>query len=202
MADSKSKAKDERSADEIRRDIAATRARLAAGVEGLVEEVHPATLKREATDRARDYVQGEFEQVKGQVKGEHGWRMDRIGVAGGALAAGIVGIIVLRAIVGRATGTTARRKLEKLQLSEAKRVRKEAKQRRKDDAKAAKKNAKLGKKNAKLGKKNAKLGKKNAKKYGKLDTDDSSVSNLAEKMLKQAAVLRAQAAAEREEGAA
>ena len=38
--------------------------------------------------------------------------------------------------------------------------------------------------------------------YGKLDTDDSSVSNLAEKMLKQAAVLRAQAAAEREEGAA
>ncbi|BDY02836.1 MAG: DUF3618 domain-containing protein [Cutibacterium avidum] len=188
MADSKSKAKDERSADEIRRDIAATRARLAAGVEGLVEEVHPATLKREATDRARDYVQGEFEQVKGQVKGEHGWRMDRIGVAGGALAAGIVGIIVLRAIVGRATGTTARRKLEKLQLSEAKRVRKEAKQRRKDDAKAAKKNAKLGK--------------KNAKKYGKLDTDDSSVSNLAEKMLKQAAVLRAQAAAEREEGAA
>ena len=129
MADSKSKAKDERSADEIRRDIAATRARLAAGVESLVEEVHPATLKREATDRARDYVQGEFEQVKGQ-----------------------------------------------------------AKQRRKDDAKAAKKNAKLGK--------------KNAKKYGKLDTDDSSVSNLAEKMLKQAAVLRAQAAAEREEGAA
>ena len=184
MADSKSKAKDERSADEIRRDIAATRARLAAGVESLVEEVHPATLKREATDRARDYVQGEFEQVKG----EHGWRMDRIGIAGGALAAGIVGIIVLRAIVGRATGTTARRKLEKLQLSEAKRVRKEAKQRRKDDAKAAKKNAKLGK--------------KNAKKYGKLDTDDSSVSNLAEKMLKQAAVLRAQAAAEREEGAA
>ena len=181
MADSKSKAKDERSADEIRRDIAATRARLAAGVESLVEEVHPATLKREATDRARDYVQGEFEQVKGQVKGEHGWRMDRIGIAGGALAAGIVGIIVLRAIVGRATGTTARRKLEKLQLSEAKRV-------RKDDAKAAKKNAKLGK--------------KNAKKYGKLDTDDSSVSNLAEKMLKQAAVLRAQAAAEREEGAA
>lgn len=188
MADSKSKAKDERSADEIRRDIAATRARLAAGVESLVEEVHPATLKREATDRARDYVQGEFEQVKGQVKGEHGWRMDRIGIAGGALAAGIVGIIVLRAIVGRATGTTARRKLEKLQLSEAKQVRKEAKQRRKDDAKAAKRNAKLGK--------------KNAKKYGKLDTDDSSVSNLAEKMLKQAAVLRAQAAAEREEGAA
>ena len=179
MADSKSKAKDERSADEIRRDIAATRARLAAGVESLVEEVHPATLKREATDRARDYVQGEFEQVKGQVKGEHGWRLDRIGIAGGALAAGIVGIIVLRAIV---------RKLEKLQLSEAKRVRKEAKQRRKDDAKAAKRNAKLGK--------------KNAKKYGKLDTDDSSVSNLAEKMLKQAAVLRAQAAAEREEGAA
>ena len=50
--------------------------------------------------------------------------------------------------------------------------------------------------------KNAKLGKKNAKKYGKLDTDDSSVSNLAEKMLKQAAVLRAQAAAERENSAA
>ena len=38
MADSKSKAKDERTADEIRRDIAATRARLAAGVENLVVE--------------------------------------------------------------------------------------------------------------------------------------------------------------------
>ena len=181
MADSKSKAKDERTADEIRRDIAATRARLAAGVENLVEEVHPATLKREASDRARDFVQGEFDQVKSQVKDENGWRVQRIAMAAGALAAGVVSIIVLRAIVGRATGATARRKLEKLQLSQAKRVRKE-------DAKAAKKNAKLGK--------------KNAKKYGKLDTDDSSVSNLAEKMLKQAAVLRAQAAAERENSAA
>ena len=187
MADSKSKAKDERTADEIRRDIAATRARLAAGVENLVEEVHPATLKREASDRARDFVQGEFDQVKSQVKDENGWRVQRIAMAAGVLAAG-VGIIVLRAIVGRATGATARRKLEKLQLSQAKRVRKDAKQRRKEDAKAAKKNAKLGK--------------KNAKKYGKLDTDDSSVSNLAEKMLKQAAVLRAQAAAERENSAA
>ena len=197
MADSKSKAKDERTADEIRRDIAATRARLAAGVENLVEEVHPATLKREASDRARDFVQGEFDQVKSQVKfdqvksqvkDENGWRVQRIAMAAGALAAGVVSIIVLRAIVGRATGATARRKLEKLQLSQAKRVRKDAKQRRKEDAKAAKKNAKLGK--------------KNAKKYGKLDTDDSSVSNLAEKMLKQAAVLRAQAAAERENSAA
>ena len=185
MADSKSKAKDERTADEIRRDIAAIRARLAAGVENLVEEVHPASLKREASDRARDFVQGEFDQVKGQIKDEHGWRVQRIAAAGGALAAGVISI-VLRAIVGRATGATARRKLEKLQLSEAKRVRKGAKQRRKDDAKAAKKNAKLGK--------------KNAKKYGKLNIDDSSVSNLAEKMLKQAAVLRAQAAAEREHG--
>ena len=181
MADSKSKAKDERTADEIRRDIAATRARLAAGVENLVEEVHPATLKREASDRARDFVQGEFDQVKSQVKDENGWRVQRIAMAAGALAAGVVSIIVLRAIVGRATGATARRKLEKLQLSQAK-------QRRKEDVKAAKKNAKLGK--------------KNAKKYGKLDTDDSSVSNLAEKMLKQAAVLRAQAAAERENSAA
>lgn len=184
MADSKSKAKDERTADEIRRDIAATRACLAAGVENLVEEVHPATLKREASDRARDFVQGEFDQVKD----ENGWRVQRIAMAAGVLAAGVVSIIVLRAIVGRATGATARRKLEKLQLSQAKRVRKDAKQRRKEDAKAAKKNAKLGK--------------KNAKKYGKLDTDDSSVSNLAEKMLKQAAVLRAQAAAERENSAA
>ena len=188
MADSKSKAKDERTADEIRRDIAATRARLAAGVENLVEEVHPATLKREASDRARDFVQGEFDQVKSQVKDENGWRVQRIAMAAGVLAAGVVSIIVLRAIVGRATGATARRKLEKLQLSQAKRVRKDAKQHRKEDAKAAKKNAKLGK--------------KNAKKYGKLDTDDSSVSNLAEKMLKQAAVLRAQAAAERENSAA
>lgn len=133
-------------------------------------------------------MQGEFDQVKSQVKDENGWRVQRIAMAAGALAAGVVSIIVLRAIVGRATGATARRKLEKLQLSQAKRVRKDAKQRRKEDAKAAKKNAKLGK--------------KNAKKYGKLDTDDSSVSNLAEKMLKQAAVLRAQAAAERENSAA
>lgn len=119
MADSKSKAKDERTADEIRRDIAATRARLAAGVENLVEEVHPATLKREASDRARDFVQGEFDQVKSQVKDENGWRVQRIAMAAGALAAGVVSIIVLRAIVGRATGATARRKLEKLQLSQA-----------------------------------------------------------------------------------
>ena len=98
MADSKSKAKDERTADEIRRDIAATRACLAAGVENLVEEVHPATLKREASDRARDFVQGEFDQVKSQVKDENGWRVQRIAMAAGVLAAGVVSIIVLRAI--------------------------------------------------------------------------------------------------------
>lgn len=188
MADSKAKVQDERSADQIRRDISATRSRLAAGVESLVEEVHPATLKREVTGRARDFAKGEYEQVKDQVKDSQGWRLDRIAIAGGALAAGIVGIIVLRAIVGRATGATTRRKLEKVQLAESKRIAKEAKERRKNDKKAAKRNAKLGK--------------KNAKKVGKLHTDDDAVSNLAERMLKQAAVLRAQAAEEREQGVA
>jgi hypothetical protein len=35
----------------------------------------------------RDFVQGEFDQVKSQVKDENGWRVQRIAMAAGALAA-------------------------------------------------------------------------------------------------------------------
>lgn len=186
MADSKKKPQDTRSADQIKRDIAAARARMSATIEDVVEEFHPATLKKEAVGEAKAFFKKEKEQVVGQVKGDDGWRLDRIGLVGGVVVGGALALVTLRAVVGRLTGATARRKLEKVQLSEAKRTAKRAKAQHKIDSKLARKNAKRGK--------------RNAKEVGSLSTDDSSISSLAEAMLRQAAVLRSQAEEERKQG--
>ena len=93
------KPKDTRTAEQIRADIAAERARLAANVEQLVEEVHPNTVKDRAVGQARAFAQAEFDSAKKTIKDEAGWRMDRL-VALSAAVLGVVGFLVtVRSII-------------------------------------------------------------------------------------------------------
>ncbi|WP_130865912.1 DUF3618 domain-containing protein [Acidipropionibacterium timonense] len=177
------KPKDTRTAEQIRRDLDAARSRVASTIEDATEQFHPKTLKNDAVNGAKAFAQTEFDQAKSQVKDDDGWRIDRIVIAGGALVAGIVALATLRAIVGRATGQTARRKLEKVQLAEARAAAKQAKALRKVEAKLVKRSRRKG-----------------GGALIDLAHDDAKVSGLAQAMLKQAATLRAEAASERAQG--
>ncbi len=160
-----SKVKGTRSVEEIRRDISVTRTRTAAFIEGLAEDYHPKAIKHRFVEDARTAAQDKYETVRdglvSQVKDDEGqWRVDRLKLAGAVSAAGAFGILVLRAIVGRLTGATARRKFQKSQAKAAKTASKTAKK----AARTAKKTAKTAKKDAR---KTAKAAKKQARRASK-----------------------------------
>lgn len=98
MADKKS---DPRSAAQIRADLAAARARMGANIEGLVTEVHPKAVVNRTVDDVKALATAELDNAKRQVKDEDGWRTDRLSVIGGAAAAVVVTVLVLRAVVRR-----------------------------------------------------------------------------------------------------
>lgn len=100
-ATKKKKPADNRTADQIRADIAARRARISANVEGFVEEVHPQALKEKAVDDAKAFASREFETAKQQIKDEAGWRIDRLVVFGGAALGVVTFLLTIRAIVNR-----------------------------------------------------------------------------------------------------
>ncbi|WP_257477620.1 DUF3618 domain-containing protein [Acidipropionibacterium jensenii] len=152
-----SKVKGTRSVEEIRRDISVTRTRTAAFIEGLAEDYHPKAIKHRFVEDARTAAQDKYETVRdglvSQVKDDEGqWRVDRLKLAGAVSAAGAFGILVLRAIVGRLTGATARRKFQKSQAKAAKTASKTAKKAARTAKKTAKKDAR---KTAKAAKKQA-----------------------------------------------
>lgn len=97
MADKK-KQKDNRSAQQIRADIAAARARMSANVEGLVTEVHPKAVKQRTVDDVKAFARAEAEHAKSQIKDEDGWRTDRLTLAGAVAGAALVAVLTLRAI--------------------------------------------------------------------------------------------------------
>lgn len=105
MADKKT---DPRSAQQIKADIAAARARMSANVEGLVTEVHPKAVKQRTVDDAKAFVMNEVDyaktQAKATVKDEDGWRTDRITLGSGAAAAALVALLTMRAIVRKISG--------------------------------------------------------------------------------------------------
>ncbi|MGA4508389.1 DUF3618 domain-containing protein [Propionibacteriaceae bacterium G1746] len=94
----KQKPKDTRSAEQIRRDIAAARARFSANVEQLVEEVHPTTVKDRAVGQARSFAQAEINSAKATIKDEAGWRLDRVLAVGAAVAGVVVLLLSVRAL--------------------------------------------------------------------------------------------------------
>lgn len=91
--------KDTRSKAQIEADINSARVRLAANLEGLIDEIHPQAIKKRKTDelkadlgRAKDFARGVADDAKSQFVGEDGKvRTDRVALVGGVL----VGVIVL-----------------------------------------------------------------------------------------------------------
>ncbi|HSN44697.1 MAG TPA: DUF3618 domain-containing protein [Propionibacteriaceae bacterium] len=96
--------KDNRSAAQIRADIAAARARMSANIEGLVTEVHPTAVKNRAVDNAKSFAAMEFANAKSQVKDEAGWRLDRLLTVGAAVAGSLAVLLVIRSLVDKSRG--------------------------------------------------------------------------------------------------
>lgn len=98
----------ERSAEQIRADLAAARSDFASGVQGMVSEVHPQTIKDETIGKVTgkvDDVKDVFTETIGtEVKtvrrffaDEQGVRWDNVGslIMGGGLVAGAIGAVAL-----------------------------------------------------------------------------------------------------------
>jgi anti-sigma factor RsiW len=88
---SDTKATAARTPEQIEADIAATRARLASTVDDLVERARP-----------RNVARRQVEQAKAQVFDENGrLRTEKVVAVGGAAAAVIAVLLVIRLLVGR-----------------------------------------------------------------------------------------------------
>ncbi|MDR1265614.1 MAG: DUF3618 domain-containing protein [Propionibacteriaceae bacterium] len=94
-----------RGADEIERDLAAARQRLADNIGSLIGEVHPKAVVHRTIDEAKESARQTahdvkakakegFERLKAEVKDEDGWRVDRLAAAGG-----VIGLLALVGLV-------------------------------------------------------------------------------------------------------
>lgn len=91
-----------RTREEIEADIAAARQRLAAGVEGLINQVHPKAIVANTVADARALAEDGFEQVKSQVVDERGnVRADRVALIGAAIGGAVTFMLIVRSILRR-----------------------------------------------------------------------------------------------------
>ena len=70
----------ERTPEQIRADIAASRHAMTVGIEGLVSEVHPTTLKNRAVDEAKQVVTDTKQMIYDTVDDTRTYFVDRGGV--------------------------------------------------------------------------------------------------------------------------
>lgn len=87
---------------QIEAEMEAARQRLAANLEGLINEVHPRAMVQRSIDDARTFAAGEFSQVKAQVIDSDGnLRLERVGLLAGAVAGSITFVLLIRSILNR-----------------------------------------------------------------------------------------------------
>ena len=81
----------DRDADQIQADLGATRDRLAAAVEALIDQVHPQRIKQRAGRRAPSAsCTSEIEKAKSLVFNARGdLRTERVGIVGGVVAGAV-----------------------------------------------------------------------------------------------------------------
>ena len=92
----------ERDADQIQADVGATRDRLAAAVETLVDRIHPQRIKQREINGAKHLAHDELENVKALIFTARGdLRTDRLAAVGGAVAGAVGLLLLLRALVRR-----------------------------------------------------------------------------------------------------
>ena len=91
-----------RTVPQIEADLGATRDRLTASVEALIDQVHPNRIKQRQIANVKRFAYTELENAKSKIFNARGdLRTDRVAVLAAAVA-GIVGfLLILRAIVRR-----------------------------------------------------------------------------------------------------
>ena len=91
-----------RTPSQIEADLGATRDRLAASVEALIDQVHPNRIKQRQIDNVKRLANTELENAKSKIFNARGeLRTDRVAVIAAAVA-GVVGfLLIIRAIVRR-----------------------------------------------------------------------------------------------------
>ena len=95
----------DRDADQIQADLGATRDRLAAAVEALIDQVHPQRVKQRQVTGAKRFLHTEVEKAKSLVFNARGdLRTERVSIVGGAVAGAITLLVVLRTVVRRRRG--------------------------------------------------------------------------------------------------
>ena len=88
-----------RTREEIEAEIAAARARLAASVEGLINQVHPRAIVANTVSDARTFARGTFEQARAQVvDARGGLRSDRVALLAAAAGGAIAFVLIVRSI--------------------------------------------------------------------------------------------------------
>lgn len=84
---------------EIEAEIAAARQRLAGDIAELINQVHPRAIVHNTVADAREFVSGEFRQLKDQLVDEDGVRVERVALAVAAVAGVVTFVMVVRSIV-------------------------------------------------------------------------------------------------------
>jgi hypothetical protein len=86
---------------EIEAEIAAARERLATNISDLINQVHPRAIVRNTAADAKQFVGGEFRQLKDQLVDEDGVRVERVALALAAVAGVVTFVVVVRSIFRR-----------------------------------------------------------------------------------------------------
>ena len=104
-----------RSVEQIRADLAASRAKLSEATADLVESMKPANLAREGVDQVKQFAKTEFDSVTAPLRDEDGgWDLNKLLIVGGAVLGVIAFAVTLNSVANRRVLTTAqRRALEK-----------------------------------------------------------------------------------------
>jgi predicted transcriptional regulator len=84
-----------KSVEDIQRELAEARQRLADNIGSLINEVHPKAVVHRTIDDAKATVQEQFKRLKSEIKDESGWRTDRII----AVAGSVLGVLTFVGIV-------------------------------------------------------------------------------------------------------
>lgn len=89
--------------EDIERELAAARARLADNVASLFSEVHPKAVVHRQVEEAKTFAKEQAHTFTSQFKDDSGWRVNRLVAVGGAVVGVVVFGLVIRAIAGKKT---------------------------------------------------------------------------------------------------
>ena len=91
-----------RNAAQIEADLAATRDRLIASVQALIDQVHPNRIKQRQIDNVKRLASAELDNAKSLIFNARGdLRTDRVAAIAGAVAGLVTFLIIVRKIVRR-----------------------------------------------------------------------------------------------------